>query len=162
MLLHCLIQELEKLAAEKSRIETESEKQAAKFKYMDEDRSRLQKSASTQQSAMLKQKQVVDDLKTKLTAAENQATTFKRQNEQLQRDVKSQQSNVGASEVFRYELLNDECALASMWVPILYKVIHVDLKIQESGGKVSRQGAILRTSAAASDFTKATLINAPI
>jgi len=94
-----LQEELEKVSLEKSRLETESEKQAAKFKTIEEDRSRLQKSASTQQSAVLKQKQIVDDLKSKLTAAETQASTFKRQNEQLQRDVKSQQSNVGATEV---------------------------------------------------------------
>ena len=93
------MQELEKVSLEKSRLEAEGEKQAAKFKTVEEDRNRLQKSASTQQSAVLKQKQIVDDLKSKLTAAETQASTFKRQNEQLQRDVKSQQSNVGATEV---------------------------------------------------------------
>ena len=94
-------QELEKLSAEKTFIENESEKRAAKIKSIEEDRNRLQKSASTQQSAVVKQKQVVDDLKSKLMAAETLASTLKRQNEQLQRDVKTQQSNVGATEVGR-------------------------------------------------------------
>jgi len=94
-----LQEELEKLSAEKTNIVNESEKRAAKMKSIEEDRNRLQKSASTQQSAFLKQKQVVDDLKSKLTAAETQASTLKRQNDQLQRDAKAQQSNVGATEV---------------------------------------------------------------
>lgn len=94
-----LQEELEKLSAEKTFIENESEKRAAKIKSIEEDRNRLQKSASTQQSAVVKQKQVVDDLKSKLMAAETLASTLKRQNEQLQRDVKTQQSNVGATEV---------------------------------------------------------------
>ena len=94
-------QELEKLSADKSRLETENEKQASKFKSIEEDRNRLQKSASTQQTAVLKQKQIVDDLKSKLTAAETQASTLKRQNEQFQRDIKAQQNNAGASEVFQ-------------------------------------------------------------
>jgi len=94
-----LQEELEKLSAEKTSIENESEKRAAKIKSIEEDRIRLQKSASTQQSAVVKQKQVVDDLKSKLTTAETQASTLKRQNEQLQRDVKAQQNNVGATEV---------------------------------------------------------------
>ena len=95
------IKELEKLSSEKARLETENEKQASKFKSIEEDRNRLQKSASTQQSAVLKQKQIVDDLKSKLTAAETQASTLKRQNEQFQRDIKAQQNNAGASEVFQ-------------------------------------------------------------
>jgi len=94
-----LQEELEKLSSEKARLETENEKQASKFKSIEEDRNRLQKSASTQQSAVLKQKQIVDDLKSKLTAAETQASTLKRQNEQFQRDIKAQQNNAGASEV---------------------------------------------------------------
>lgn len=92
-------QELDKISSEKSKFENEGEKQAAKMKTIEEDRNRLQKSASTQQSAVSKQKQVVDDLKAKLAAAETQASTLKRQNEQLQRDVKTQQNNVGATEV---------------------------------------------------------------
>jgi len=94
-----LQEELEKLSAEKTSIQNESEKRAAKIKFIEEDRNRLQKSASTQQSAVVKQKQVIDDLKSKLTTAETQASTLKRQNEQLQRDVKAQQNNVGATEV---------------------------------------------------------------
>lgn len=94
-----LQEELEKLSAEKTSVENESEKRAAKIKSIEEDRNRLQKSTSAQQSAVAKQKQVVDDLKSKLTAAETQASTLKRQNDQLQRDVKTQQSNVGATEV---------------------------------------------------------------
>ena len=80
-------------------MENESVSRSAKMKSMEEERSRLQKSASAQQSAAAKQKQIVDDLKAKLTAAETQAATLKRQNDQLQRDLKTQQGNVGASEV---------------------------------------------------------------
>jgi len=94
-----LQEELEKLSAEKSKMENESVSRSAKMKSMEEERSRLQKSASAQQSAAAKQKQIVDDLKAKLTAAETQAATLKRQNDQLQRDLKTQQGNVGASEV---------------------------------------------------------------
>jgi len=94
-----LQEELEKLSAEKSKMENESASRSAKMKSMEEERSRLQRSASAQQSAAAKQKQIVDDLKAKLTAAETQAATLKRQNDQLQRDLKTQQGNVGASEV---------------------------------------------------------------
>jgi len=94
-----LQEELERSNTDRQKAETELEKQTLKMKSANDEMGRLQKAANSHQAAMTKQKQVVDDLKARLTAAESQTSTLKRQNDGLQRDVKSQQNNAGASEV---------------------------------------------------------------
>ncbi|XP_013385699.1 testis-expressed protein 9 isoform X2 [Lingula anatina] len=97
--LRVMQEELDRLAQECNKKEEENNALLQRVKELDDDRNRLQRTNSTQQTQIDKYKRLADDAKGKSDSLENQLTGLRKELDSLKRSQKQQSTTQSATEV---------------------------------------------------------------
>jgi chromosome segregation ATPase len=97
--LKVLQEEIDKVANELRKKEEENSKLAQRCKELDEDRSKQLRISNSHQTQMEKYKKLNEELESKLTQFDQQNGVLKKENEQLKRDMKKNQTDQQQSEL---------------------------------------------------------------